>query len=337
MCGAVAAAASRCRAGLLRATVASLVVVSGPAAAQPVDEATEAPMYAAPTRLDRIGRVVAAVKLNGAGPFRFVLDTGSNRSAISPKLAATLGLTPDPGTPVEVHGVTGSAVVPGATVAELQIGDITLRDQRLPVLPDPVFSDADGILGVAGLEQARIEVDFAGDRVSIRRSSGRRATGEYLVVRARPGVGGLLLVSGRVGAVPAKVILDTGAERTIGNRALQDALQKRARRDAGRPATIIGATPGAVEAVAFESPTIAIGEARLNDVAVTFGDLHVFQLWGLLDEPALVVGMDVLGTVERLVFDYRRHEFQVKPRDIHGVEARSCHQGACGTRLPDYR
>ena len=41
------------------------------------------PEYATPTRLDRVGRVVTPVVINGRGPFRFVLDTGANRSVLS--------------------------------------------------------------------------------------------------------------------------------------------------------------------------------------------------------------------------------------------------------------
>jgi len=47
-------------------------------------------------------------------------------------------------------------------------------------------------------------------------------------------------------------------------------------------------------------------------VDVTFADLHVFRVWGLADEPAIVLGMDVLGTSRGLLFDYRRGELQVR-------------------------
>jgi hypothetical protein len=62
------------------------------------------------------------------------------------------------------------------------------------------------------------------------------------------------------------------------------------------------------------APTIYLGEAELRDLEVTFGDLHVFRIWKLEDEPAILIGMDLLGSVERLVIDYRRRELQVKPR-----------------------
>jgi hypothetical protein len=45
---------------------------------------------------------------------------------------------------------------------------------------------------------------------------------------------------------------------------------------------------------------------------VTFGDFHVFKVWSLLDEPALVIGMDVLGTLSEFSIDYPRREFQLK-------------------------
>ena len=51
-------------------------------------------LFASPTSLDHIGRVVTAVMIDGKGPFRFIIDTGANRSTISPHLAAVLRLQP---------------------------------------------------------------------------------------------------------------------------------------------------------------------------------------------------------------------------------------------------
>lgn len=293
----------------------------------------EATQYAAPTGVDRIGRVLAAVAVNGQGPFRFVVDTGANRTAISSRLAAALALEPDAAVGIEVHGITGSTVVPAVSGARLEVGEITLDPQRLPVLEDVVFADADGILGVEGLQGSRVEVDFVNDRVTLRRSTGRRAPDGYLVVPARLSRGGLLLVKGRVGRVRVDVIIDTGAQRTIGNMRLHSALLQSAPKQV-QTATIVGATPGVVTATAFDAPQIAIGEARLRDVAVTFADLHVFNLWGLDQTPALVVGMDVLGTVEQFIVDYGRREFQLRPRNADGIGIRNCEHGGCGSNLP---
>ncbi len=143
--------------------------------------------------------MLAAVEVNGSGPYRFIIDLGANRSVLSSRLATQLGLATAGTDTVEVHGVTGSAVVPMAVVDELRVGSIVLVDQQMPVLAGAVFADADGILGIDGLQQSRIEVDFRHDRVKIGLSDPRSAPHGYLTVPARMINDGLLLVAGRVG------------------------------------------------------------------------------------------------------------------------------------------
>jgi predicted aspartyl protease len=292
------------------------------------------PMYARRTTLDRIGRIVASVEINGRGPFRFVLDTGANRSAISAATADVLQLVPAEGDVVSVHGVTGNAILPVVEVERLQAGELLFENQRLPVLPSAVFAGTDGILGVDCLQDARIEVDFGRDRVTIRRSSRQRAQRGYLVVPAWLQNGGLLLVEGQVGRVPVKAILDTGAERSLGNEALRAALgQKALRPHEAVPTTVIGATPQLAQALSFEAPAIDIGGARLNNLTVSFGDLHVFNVWSMLEEPALLIGMDLLGTLEKFVVDYSRREFHLKAVSSGRSTLHRC-GNECNTRIP---
>lgn len=293
---------------------------AGPGAAEPVApltapaaEVEEGPRLATPTTLDRMGRILAPVMVNGRGPFRFILDTGANRSAISRATLEAAGLSLDGASMVNVHGITGTAVLPAVLVPSFRAGDLEFENQRFPVLPTAVFGDADGILGIDCLQDARIEVDFAGDVVTIRPSPRRRARPDYLVIPAHSRHGGLLLVDGRVGGIRVKAILDTGAERSLGNDALRQALASRSRRESGAVATnVIGATPHVTEGTSFVAPTISLGGARLKQLMVTFGDLHVFNLWSLNDQPALLIGMDLLGTLRNFVVDYPRREFHLR-------------------------
>jgi predicted aspartyl protease len=278
----------------------------------------EGPTYAVPTRLDRAGRVLAPITVNNKGPFRFILDTGANRSVVSQRVLTALELPLAPNGPsIEVHGVTGRAVLPAVELELLQAGELVLaRDHTVPVLGQAVLANADGILGVEGLGSARIDIDFIEDRVTITRSSGRqRAPSGYLTIPVSLKHNGLIIVPGRVGRVRVRAIIDTGAERTLGNNALREALLK-ARRAATAEmvTTVFGATPDIGHGMSMIAPTIYLGDAELRDLEVTFGDLHVFRIWNLEDEPALLIGMDLLGSVERLVIDYRRRELQVKPR-----------------------
>ena len=62
------------------------------------------------------------------------------------------------------------------------------------------------------------------------------------------------------------------------------------------------------------APAIRIGEASLDNLEITFADLHVFRYWKLDRVPALMIGMDLLGVVARLVVDYRRAEIHLDYR-----------------------
>jgi predicted aspartyl protease len=142
-------------------------------------------------------------------------------------------------------------------------------------------------------------------------------------------------VDGQVGRVPVKAIVDTGAERSLGNEALRAALVDGARRPRETVATtVIGATPQIAQGLSFEAPAIDIGGARLNNLTVTFGDLHVFNIWSLLEEPAILIGMDLLGTLEQFVVDYSRREFHLKPVSSGQPLLRRCGGTECNTRIP---
>jgi hypothetical protein len=52
----------------------------------------------------------------------------------------------------------------------------------------------------------------------------------------------------------------------------------------------------------------------VRNPAMTFADFEIFEHWKMIDEPAMLMGMDVLGLVETLIIDYRRKELQVKVR-----------------------
>ena len=61
-----------------------------------------------------------------------------------------------------------------------------------------------------------------------------------------------------------------------------------------------------------DTPAISIGSIQIHDPNVTYGDLYIFRQWKLLNEPAILIGMDSLGLLDTLIIDYRRHELQLR-------------------------
>jgi len=264
-------------------------------------------LFAAPTRIDRIGRIIAPVMIDGRGPYRFIVDTGANYSTISPQLAAALGLKQTADSSILVNGVTGTAQVPSVPISRLQVGDLVVENTQLPVVWAPLMAGADGILGAAGLTEGRLLVDFAHNRVVLSRSHEARAPGYFARLPGMRLSGGLVSVEAHVGGVRVDAIIDTGSERTLGNIALQKALFSH-HSDSAKPTKVYGATAHIVSGELDVAPTIDFGSVKMAKVTLVFGDLHIFQVWGLTERPALIIGMDVLGTVAGLGIDFHHAE-----------------------------
>jgi predicted aspartyl protease len=294
---------------LLAASVANAVESSSILPPDP-----EEPLYAAPTQIDRIGRILAPVMINGQGPFRFVLDTGANHSTVSPLLMHALGLQMSADQQKRVHGVTGTALVSTVLIDKLEAGTMVVENAYLPIVETNINLRAHGILGVAGLQQARVFVDFRRDSVVITRSRVRREDlSGYYVIDASRLEGGLLAVNASIRGVRAKAIIDTGAEVTLGNLALRTAIRARQRRHVEpRLTDVFGATMQVAQGESEVASTINIGDVSINHVDVTYGDFHIFEAWNLTERPAMLIGMDVLGVADALVIDFRSRQILVK-------------------------
>ena len=99
-------------------------------------------------RKDESQRMTVAVKVSGNGPFRFLVDTGADRTAISSALAARLGL--EVGETAALHTMTGVSSVQTATVTGLQLSRNQMTILDAPVL-EAEHMGADGILGTDSL------------------------------------------------------------------------------------------------------------------------------------------------------------------------------------------
>ncbi|MBU6372067.1 MAG: aspartyl protease family protein [Alphaproteobacteria bacterium] len=282
-----------------------------PAPAAAVPPAEDEAVYAIPTRKDRIGRVLAPVHVNGQGPFKFIVDTGANSSVASPRLAEALGLTPqrEAGRFV-VHGVTGSIEAATIPVASFRADTMQQTNLRMPVMDGGILAGADGVFGVDALAGRRLLVDFRKDRIEIGPAKRRYAPSRGLRLKGKLRFGALFLTEAEVGGVKVAAVIDTGAERSIANSALLQALRARAAsmREVGEVA-FTGATGAYMQGrLVYLPPLNVSGTLQIMEMPTIVADAHVFTVWGLTKEPALLVGMDVLGQADVLSIDYKRAE-----------------------------
>lgn len=309
---------------LLLVTLASLISFASraddvddmPAATQSTPEevlvTAPEPRYVAPTLRDRIGRIWAPVYINGRGPFRLVLDTGANRTAVIPSLPDRIGVPVETST-MRLLGATGTSIVPTIRVDSIEVGDLWLGDRKVAVVPD-VFGGAEGILGADGLSDKRVHIDFRNDQISIRRASAAVALQGYTRVPVKIRHGHLLMFDVKLAGVRTKAILDTGAQVTIGNNSLRAALAKKEAQ--GIANTIIGVTLDIQQGETLHAPPVSIGDINIRGMRVTFGDIHIFDAWKMNDAPAILIGMDIIGLLDVLIIDYRRRELHLRPAAV---------------------
>jgi len=295
------------------ATVPAGPDVAAPAVEEVVVTAPE-PRYVAPNTRDRIGRIWAPVFIDGKGPYRLVLDTGASRSAVTQRVVDDAGLRLQ-AKPVELRGVTGIAVVPAVRAQSLAFGELVVENTVMPVVAD-AFGGADGVLGSAGMDDKRIEIQFLRDRISIARSRRAPVPAGFSVVPFEHSPKRGMRIQVMVGPVAATALIDTGAQVTVGNLALREALARRRNEKDAFDEAIIGVTEDIQTATRLRIPGIVAGELIVRNAEILFSDLHILDHWRLNSKPALIIGMDVLGSLDTLVIDYRRNELQVKTRRL---------------------
>jgi predicted aspartyl protease len=276
-------------------------------------------------RFDRVDHIIAPVMINGRGPFHFMIDTGANRTVLAQSLVQRLGLGFDGENPVSLQGVIGNITVTTAHVDTLRSGAMHMENAFLPVMNGPVLQGLDGILGMDGFEGTRMSANFVRNQLTISASRGRLAAPKYSIVPVRFLSQRVLVADALIAGVRVKAVIDTGGSRTLGNLALLAALHSsEVEPQAVRPTHVVDATEALQRGRKEHVPFVHIGGGiTIANLDVTFAGFRVFDTWGLNDQPALLIGMDVLGSLAELNIDYRLGVLEMLPRPYKMVAAKA--------------
>jgi hypothetical protein len=256
-------------------------------------------------------RLSVEVQVNGRGPYRFLVDSGADTSVVGLKIAHDLELPL--GTPAILNGTTDRSLVDRVKVEALTLGPTTIRNLELPALKEDDVG-GDGIIGIDALVQERLMMDFEQRDIKVEdaRIPVKALPGEIVVVGFRRH-GQLILTQVRAGSTPVEAVIDTGSEITIGNSLLRDKLLHSGRDKFWTvPATgVTGVTVNLQLALIRE---LQLGPVTLQDVPIAFADVPPFKLFGLDDEPAILLGTDLLETFRRVSLDFlaRKVRFQLR-------------------------
>jgi predicted aspartyl protease len=188
-----------------------------------------------------------------------------------------------------------------------------MTDLRLNPFDAPAFAGrhigAAGLIGVDMLEKRRLLIDFRGEKMEIL-ASRRHARPlirdkDAIVVTARNSAGRLILSDARIDGRRIDVVVDTGAQSSVGNLALQKLIAARRQNSTAFYPAVLGAVTGEdVPAVRTGIKRIEIEGININDLPVSFADSKAFDALGLGDRPALLLGMDSLSLFDRVEIDF---------------------------------
>lgn len=268
-------------------------------------------------------RLSVEVRVNGRGPYQFVVDSGADTSVVGLRIARDLQLPL--GTPVTLNNMTDRNVVDRVRVDELSLGPSIIRNLQLPALREADLGGA-GMIGIDALARQRLMMDFEKRLIRVEDASKpvKSQPGD-IVVTARLQRGQLILTEVKAGRITLDAVIDTGSQITIGNSALRDKLVRR-RIGKFRTVTATGVTGTTVELQLAQVAELRLGSVILRNVPMAFADVPPFEVFGLADKPALLLGTDLLETFRRISLDFRARKVR--------FQLRRCRQGVAISTAP---
>lgn len=307
-----------------RGTLASAAVLASMAfggsvlARQPVpDHQNLPPPPGEPIRVvsNLFTRLATRVMVNGQGPFVFVIDTGASRTCVTDVVVEALGmpLAAD----MVVHGVTSADLTRSVVIEHLQLAGMVFDDIRAPILSYSQLG-AHGLIGLDILADFGLGFDVVGGTISLIPGGGQGLTASMQTmrtlqpngVRSRRGAyGQLILTETYVNDLRVAAFIDSGAQHSIGNRALLDLVATRRPDgiDSLRQVPILGVTGQSLPGEIGEVADVRFGRMKLGPTPLLFADLHCFRTMDLADRPALLIGADLLNRFRRINIDFARN------------------------------
>ena len=255
------------------------------------------------TQIDREERMTVPVRIGAKDTYNFVIDTGSQTTVVARSIAERHALPPS--RRARIVGIGGTESADTARLDEIGLGRRTYYDLEV-VLFEARDIGADGIVGIDSLQRQRVLLDFEKRQFTVgevRSQGGNR--GFEIVVTARRRLGQLIMTNATIDGVYTDVIIDTGADTSIANRALQRALSRRA---AFQQVTLHSVTGQDVVADLGFPKKLSIGEVDISNLLVAYVDTPVFTVLDLERHPAMMLGMRELRLFKRVAIDFDKRK-----------------------------
>ncbi|NCP18926.1 MAG: hypothetical protein GW855_07195 [Erythrobacter sp.] len=260
-----------------------------------------------PAQIDRVmldedgsDRFTVPVRIGTNGPYPFLIDTGAQATIVSERLAAKLAIPS-----------SGSAVIVSTAstrqVPTIRLPDLAFANRTIPPLDAPMLQfhhlGVDGILGLDALQDLRVLIDFRDGHMDVVDARDKKPDGRFdIIVRARAIKGHMIIADARIDGIRTAVIIDTGAQISVGNFALRDRMRSR---DLGEVAGIDVLGTDYSGRVSF-ARRVDLGRLQMGNLPIAFVESPAFAQLGYSDTPALLLGVGSMRQLDRVAIDFVR-------------------------------
>lgn len=102
--------------------------------------------------------ILVSASIAGSGPLTLILDTGADRTMVTPQALWRLGIATADAPPAEIKGVTGTSQGTVVQVASIEVGEARVGPLGI-IAHDADLKKADGLLGRDFLEHFTVTID----------------------------------------------------------------------------------------------------------------------------------------------------------------------------------
>lgn len=253
------------------------------------------------------GHVYLDVEIGPHGSQIFVLDTGANRTALAQNVAEEMGFQSTWTRSDDVQSLTRVFEAERFELHDVRVPQLPAQSLQSVVIPDSPNRNTmiAGLLGMDAFAGHRYRIDFSEAEIEL------EPTHDFHLDGIVDPEDGLLYGAARLGGNSRifRVVIDSGSAVSIANHALHSRFV---------PRNVLSYELSGVEgrmgdnADAFPIRQFQVGNLCIGRQFIMRANLDIFYALGWENEPALVIGMDILSHAH-VTIDQRTGVWDIQP------------------------
>lgn len=253
------------------------------------------------------------VAVNGYGPFRFLIDTATSHTVLTPQLRQRLALPVSPGPAYTVVTAAGTVRSHFHPVEEIAASGVIVEGIRAVVIDLPADLGVSGVLGADFLSNFTVDFDFKAQTIALYPEKTVLHLPGFQRLRGNLNSVGFIVAPARVENLMASGVFDSGAAFTVANPRLAAYTERTVRAIARNYENkVVDAARQRTWAHSYSFERISWGPASWRDRQIMVANMRVFGQIGLDGQPAIFIGMDLMAG-RRIVMDYANASIWLAP------------------------